>query len=285
MGVDSDGTEEHSWAVDPEDEQGAAVVAALGRQMRARREALGMRVGDLAAAIQYGEALIYKVEGGKRIAKPEYLDKVDDALKAGGLIRAMAEDLSRVRYPKKVRKLAKMESEAVELLSYGNHNLHGLLQTEQYARSLFEMWHPVQTEEEVERGVAGRMDRHSIFERSPAPALSFVLEAVTLQRPIGGKMVMRGQLERLLEIGKLRHVSLQVMPTASEKHAGMGGVIQVLKFDDGSAVGRCEGMFNGRPVSDPKRLRVLDHCYGMIRSQALPPPESMAYIEHLLGET
>ncbi|MFF3650000.1 helix-turn-helix transcriptional regulator [Streptomyces sp. NPDC002181] len=283
--VDGDGTDEHSWSVDPEDEQGAAVIAALGRQMRARREALGMRVGDLAEAIQYGEALIYKVENGKRIAKPEYLDKVDEALEAGGLIRAMREDLGRVRYPKKVRELAKMEALAVEVGAFTIQGLHGLLQTEGYARALFEMRQPAYSRDEVERGVAGRMARMSIFERGPAPTLGFVQEEASLRRPIGGTMVMRGQLERLLELTELRNVTLQVMPMDREAHAGMEGRIELLKFADGTAVGRSEGAFSGRPVSDPKRLRTLDLRYGMLRAQALTPWESRAFIEQLLGET
>ncbi|WP_328621013.1 Scr1 family TA system antitoxin-like transcriptional regulator [Streptomyces sp. NBC_00354] len=285
MGVDSDGTEEHSWAVDPEDEQGAAVVAALGRQMRARREALGMRVGDLAAAIQYGEALIYKVEGGKRIAKPEYLDKVDDALKAGGLIRAMVEDLVRVRYPKKVRDLAKMEEKAVEIGVYSVHAVHGLLQTPEWARAMFEMRQPAYSRAEVERFLAARMARRSIFDRDPAPALSFVQEEATLRRRIGGTMVWRQQLEHLLEVVQLRNLAFQVMPMDCEVHAGMDGGIEMLKFGDGSAVGRSEGAFYGRPVSDAKRFRILELRYGMIRAQALPPRESRAFVEHLLGET
>ncbi|WP_406387233.1 Scr1 family TA system antitoxin-like transcriptional regulator [Streptomyces sp. NBC_00211] len=284
MGVDSDGTEEHSWSVDPEDEQGAAVVAALGRQMRARREAMGLRVADLAAAIQYGEALVYKVEGGKRIAKPEYLDKVDDALRAGGLIRAMREDLSRVRYPKKVRDLARMEALAVEVAGYSIHHVHGLLQTEACARAMFEMRQPAYSVDEVERFVAARQARWSIFNRTPAPTLSFVHEESTLRRPIGGTMVWRQQLERLLEVSELRNVSFQVMPLDREVHAGMDGGIDVLKFGDGTAVGRSEGAFNGRPVSDAKRLRILELRYGMIRAQALSPRESRAFIEHLLGD-
>ncbi|MFF1497695.1 helix-turn-helix domain-containing protein [Streptomyces sp. NPDC058304] len=285
MGVDSDGTEEHSWAVDPEDEQGAAVVAALGRQMRARREALGMRVGDLAAAIQYGEALIYKVEGGKRIAKPQYLDKVDDALKAGGLIRAMREDLGRVRYPKKIRELAKMEARAIEIAVYRIHGIHGLLQTAEYGRALFEMRQPAYSEQEVERFVAAREARQAMFDRDPAPTLSFVQEEGTLRRRIGGTMVWRRQLERLLEVLQLRNISFQVMPLDCEVHAGMDGGIEVLKFDDGSAVGRSDGAFNGRPVSDAKRLRILELRFGIIRAQALSPRESRAFIEHLLGDT
>lgn len=285
MGVDSDGTEDAGWDVDPEDEQGVAVLSALGRQLRTWREQAGMRASDMGVAIGYGEDLVRKVESGKRIPRPEYLDKADEALGAGGKIRAMKPDMEQVRYPKKVRDLAKLEARAVELSAYGNHNIHGLLQTKDYARALFEMWQPPQTKEQIERGVAARMARRSIFERSPAPALSFVQEEVTLRRRIGGTMVLRRQLERLLEVSQLRHVTIQIMPTDREEHAGMGGLIQVVKFADGSAVGRSEGAFNGRPVSDPRQLRVLEQCHAMIRSQALTPRESMAFIEQVLGET
>ncbi|MFE3578337.1 helix-turn-helix domain-containing protein [Streptomyces vinaceus] len=286
MSVDSsDGTEEPGWDVDPEDEQGVAVVAALGRQLKAWRESAGMRAADFGVAIQYGEDQVRKVEAGKRIPRPEYLDRADEVLGAGGKIAAMKADLEQVRYPKKVRDLVKLEGRAVELSAYGNHNIHGLLQTDDYARALFEMWQPPQTMEEVERGLAARMARRSIFERSPAPALCFVQEEVTLRRRIGGTMVMRGQLERLLEIAELRHVTIQVMPTHLEEHAGMGGLIQLLKFADGSAVGRSEGAFNGRPVSDPRQVRILEQCHAMIRSQALTPRESVAFIEQVLGET
>ncbi|MCJ1678816.1 helix-turn-helix domain-containing protein [Streptomyces sp. APSN-46.1] len=276
--------EEHSWSVDPEDEQGAAVVAALGRQMRARREALGVKVAELASRIGYGEDLVYKVEAGKRIAKPEYLVAVDEALKAGGLIRAMREDLAGVRYPKKVRQLAKLEAGAIEIGAYRIHGIHGLLQTEEYGRTLFEMRQPAYSKEEVERFVAARLARKSLFDRDPPPALSLVQEEATLRRRIGGTMVWRRQLEHLLELVDLRYLSFQVMPLSCEVHAGMDGGIEVLKFADGSAIGRSEGAFNGRPVSDLKQLRFLELRFGMIRAQALSPQGSRVFIEDLLGE-
>lgn len=65
----------------------------------------------------------------------------------------------------------------------------------------------------------------------------------------------------------------------------MQGLIEVLKFDDGTAVGRSDGAFSGRPVSDPKDLRILELRYGIIRAQALTPRESLTFIEHVLGET
>lgn len=285
MGVDSDGTEEPGWDVDPEDEQGVAVVAALGRQLKAWREAAGMRPADFGAAIRYGEDQVRKVEAGKRIPRPEYLDRADEVLGADGKIASMKADMEQVRYPKKVRALAKMEAEAVEIGVYSTHVVHGLLQTPDHARALFEMRQPAYSQDEVERYTAARMARQSLFSRTPAPAISFVHEASALSRPIGGAAVWRRQLERLLELADLRNVSLQVMPNTCEAHAGMDGGIEILKFGDGTGVGRSEGAFNGRPVSDPKHLRILDLRYGIIRAEALTPRESRDFIKELLGET
>ncbi|MFJ1550482.1 helix-turn-helix domain-containing protein [Streptomyces sp. NPDC088246] len=279
------GADEPGWDVDPDDESGVAVVAAVGRQIKAWRESAGLRAGGFGAAIGYGEDLVYKVEGGRRIPRPEFLEKADEVLRAGGKLAAMKRDVAEVRYPKKIRELAKLEAQADELSAYGSHNLHGLLQTEEYARALFGMRRPAFSQDEVERLVAARVARQSIFDRSPGPELSFVQEEVTLRRHLGGRMVLRRQLERLLEVGQLRNVEIQVMPTGRDDHAGMGGEMQVLKFRDGSAVGRSEGDFGSRPVSDPKYLRIVELRCGIIRAQALTPRESLAFIEQVLGET
>lgn len=280
----NDGVDEPGWDVDPDDEI-SAVVEVVGRQLKLRREAAGFRVADFASAIGYGEDLVRKIERGARIPRPEYLDTVDEVLGAGGLVSVLKKEMREARYPKKIRDLAKMEAQAVELSAYGNHNLHGLLQTREYAQALFEMRRPAYSQDEVERLVAARVARKAIFERSPAPALGFIQEEVTLRRPIGGTMVLRRQLEHLLEVGQLRHVEIQVMPTHRQDHAGMGGEVQVLKFRDGTAVGRSEGDFGSRPVSDPKQLRIMELRCGIIRAQALAPGESLAFIEQVLGET
>ncbi|MEF9903366.1 helix-turn-helix domain-containing protein [Streptomyces sp. P9-A2] len=280
-----DEADEPGWEVDPDDEWGTAVITTVGRQLKLRRESVGMRVADFAAAMGYGEDLAYKVEAGNRIPRPEYLEKADEVLGAGGLLAAMSEDVAKVRYPKKVRNLAKLESQAVELLSYGSHNLHGVLQTEEYARALLSTRRPTLSEDELERAVAARTARTAVFERSPAPELSFVQEEVTLRRPIGGIMVLRRQLEHLLELAQLRHVSIQVMPTSHGDHPGTGGRIQMLKFADGTAVGRADDEFGSRPVTDLRHLRILELRYGIIRAEALTGRESSTFIEQVLGET
>ena len=277
--------DEPGWEVDPDDEWGVAVIATVGRQLKLRREAVGMRAGDFGKAVGYGEDLVYKIEGGKRIPRPEYLERADEVLEAGGLLAAMKEDVARVRYPKKVRDLAQMEARAVEIGVYVCSSVPGLLQTPEHARALLESWQPAYSPEDLERRVAARMARRAIYDRCPAPALSFVLEEATLRRRVGGTMVRRQQFERLLEVGHLNNVTLQVMPMDSGPHSGMSGRIEVLKFEDGTAVGRSDGAFNGRPTHDPRQFRILELRYGTIRAQALPPGESLAFIELLLGET
>ncbi|MEU8731128.1 MULTISPECIES: helix-turn-helix domain-containing protein [Streptomyces] len=278
-------TDESGWEVDPDDEWGVAVITTVGRQLKLRREAAGMRAGDFGVAVGYGEDLVYKVEGGKRIPRQEYLDRADEVLGAGGLLSAAWEDVKKVRYPKKVRELGKLEGKAVEIGLYECNIIAGLLQTPEHARTLIEAAQPPYSPDDVDRMVAARLARQSVYERDPAPSMHFVLEEAPLRRQVGGTMVWRQQLERLLEVGRLHNVTLQVMPTNADAHPGLDGRIELLKFPDGTAVGRSDGAFNGRPITDPKHLRIVELRYGTIRAQALSPRESLAFIETLLGET
>lgn len=266
------------------EEGGKAVLVAVGRQIRLWRTAAGLSQPEFGRRIGYGENMVYKVETGARIPRPEFLDRSDAELKADGKISAMKEDVKRAKYPKKLPALINLENRAVELGAYGNHNLHGLLQTEEYSRALYEEARPAHASEAIEKMVQDRLARQEIFTREPATTLTFVQEEATLRRPIGGRSVMRRQLKHVLGLSKLRNVEFQVMPTDTEEHAGMEGELQLLKVRDGRIVGYSEAQSGNRLVSDPKSLQVLELRYGIIRSQALTPRRSQQFIETLLGD-
>ncbi|MFJ4279494.1 helix-turn-helix domain-containing protein [Streptomyces massasporeus] len=268
-----------------DDEESAAVLRTVGRVVKTCRERKGLRQSELGAAIGYSEEQVSSVERGRRAPSPTFLEAADGVLDAGGLITGLKKDVEEARYPKKVRDLAKLEGEAVELCAYANSVVHGLLQTPEYARALYGMRRPPFSEEEVERLVAARLARQEIFDRQPAPVFSFVQEEVTLRRPLGGRMVMRKQLERLLEVGQRRNVEIQVMPTDREDHAGLAGSFQMLRLQKGDTVGHNEAHLISRLISHPKDVQLLEIHYGIIRAQALTPRESLAFIEKALGET
>ncbi|MFF0551927.1 helix-turn-helix domain-containing protein [Streptomyces sp. NPDC004311] len=282
--MSTDGTDESSWELDPEDESGA-VIATVGRQLKMWREAAGFDRTKFGERMGYGANLIYKIERGARIPRPEFLDKADEVLGADGKIAAMKADIQRARYPKKVRDLAKLESQAVEIGAYASIVVHGLLQTEEYARALYALRRPAYPEEEIERLVAARMARQQVLGHPEAPLLTVVQEEAVLRRPVGGRMVLGRQLEHLLEAGSRRQVELQVMPTTVEEHAGLAGSLQLMRLKDGTTMGHNEGQLVSRLITEPKEVQILDMRYGMIRAQALTPRESLKFIEKALGET
>ena len=268
-----------------DDEESAGVLRTVGRVIKTCRERKGLRQAELGTAIGYSEEQVSSVERGRRAPSPTFLEAADQVLDAGGLIVGLRRDVEKARYPKKVRDLAKLEAEAVELCAYANSVVHGLLQTPEYAGALYGMRRPPFAEDEVERLVAARLARQEIFDRQPSPVFSFVLEEVTLRRPLGGRMVMRKQLERLLEVGRRRNVEIQVMPTDREDHAGLAGSLQLLRLKEGDTVGHNEVQLTSRLISHPKDVQIHEIRYGIIRAQALTPRESLAFIEKVLGET
>ncbi|MFE5191846.1 Scr1 family TA system antitoxin-like transcriptional regulator [Streptomyces sp. NPDC056628] len=274
------------WETGLDDEEAGAVMRTVARQLKLWREAAGLTQAELAAAIGYGEELVSAVERGQRIPRPEYLDAADRALGAGGKIAAMKRDVAEVRYPKKVRDLKRLEAEAVELGAYNSSVVHGLLQTPAYARAVFGARRPPFSADELEQRLSARVARQEIVSATTTrPLFSFVQCESTLRRPIGGRMVMRGQLERLLEVAELPNVDLQVLPLSHEENSGLAGSFRLLRLKDGTTVGHVEVQHISRVISEPKEVQLLDIRYGTIRAQALSPRESMALIENVLGET
>ncbi|MGW5198030.1 helix-turn-helix domain-containing protein [Streptomyces spiralis] len=274
------------WDAGLEDEEAGAVMRTVSRQLKLWREAAGLTQAEFGAAIGYGEELVSSVERGRRIPRAEYLDGADEVLGAGGKIAALKQDVAEVRYPKKVRDLKRLEADAVELCAYNNSVIHGLLQTEEYARAVFSARRPPFTADELEQRLTARVARQGIVNDTTArPVFSFVQCESTLRRPIGGKMVMRGQLERLLEIGEFCNVDLQVLPLGREENPGLAGSFRLLRLKDGTTAGHVEVQHISRVITDPKEVQLLDMRYGIIRAQALGTRESKALIEKVLGET
>jgi hypothetical protein len=177
-----------------------------------------------------------------------------------------------------------LEAEAAELHAYDTHLVNGLLQSDEYMRAVFDLWRPLLDPETIEQRVAARMERRKLFSRRPTPLLSFVIEEQVLRRPVGGRDVLRGQLEQLLLYGHERNVEIQVMPTDRDEHAGLGGPFTLIHLEDQRRIGYMEVQEASVLYTAPKKVSPLEATYGVLRAQALTPRESLAFIEKLLGE-
>lgn len=200
------------------------------------------------------------------------------------MLVALKEELARAQYPAYFRDAARLEARATALNVYAVFAVPGLLQTEDYARAVFQMQRPLLPDEVIEQRLEARMARQEIFNRRPAPLVSFVIEEAVLRRPIGGRKALRGTLEQILLIGQMRNVEVQVMPTEREDNAALGGPFTLIDADKGRRIAYAEVQDDSRLYTDAPRVRELEARYGILRSQALTPSESSAFIVQLMGE-
>ena len=265
-------------------EQGAGLITAFGRQLKLLRVRAGLERPELGKRLGYSAETIASLEQGRRIPQPRFIEQADEVLGAGGLLVALKEEVARAQYPAFFRDMARLEAEAVELCAYDTLVVNGLLQTEEYMRAILAMRRPLLDEPTIEVRVAARLARQEILSRWPAPLLSFVMEESLLRRPHGGKAVLRGQLEHLLLVGDMRNVELQVMPLDREDNAGVDGPFTVIVSKSGDQFMYAEVQGRSSLLIKSEETRLAAARYGIIRSQALTPKESLAFIVKLLEE-
>lgn len=260
------------------------MVTAFGQSMKTLRVRAGLEREEFGRRLGYSASSIASFEQGRRIPSPRTIEQADEVLGAGGLLTLWKEQVERAQYPVFFQGMAALEKKAIELLSYDTLVVKGLLQTEEYMRALLAMRRPPLAQETIEQRVAARLTRQDIFDRLPAPLLGFVMDESVLRRRYGGKDVLRGQLEQLLLIGQKRNVELQVMPLDYEESAGVDGPFTVITRDDGKKFVYTEAQGTSALQTDPQQAALAAARYGIIRSQALTPRESLEFIERLLGE-
>ncbi|MFJ2512046.1 helix-turn-helix domain-containing protein [Streptomyces griseoviridis] len=268
----------------PEYELGTGTLCVFGRQLKLFRERAGLDRAGLGSLTGYSASTIASFEQARRIPPPKFIDQADEVLGAGGVLSASKEEVARAQYPAFFRDAARLEAEAVVLHVYATQAVPGLLQAEDYARAVFAMWRPQLDAEVIEQRLVARLARQEIFDRRPAPHLSFVIEEAVLRRPLGGMAVWRGQLEQILLIEERRNVEIQVMPLSRQEHAGLAGPFNLMEMKDGRRIAYTEVQGDSRVHAERQKVRELERTYGTLRAQAYTPAESRALIEKLLGE-
>ncbi|GAA3305571.1 hypothetical protein GCM10020295_59590 [Streptomyces cinereospinus] len=172
----------------------------------------------------------------------------------------------------------------MSLCTYECRLVPGLLQSEGYARAVFEGTIPLRTDEELEVQLAVRMERQAVMRERPTVPFSFIVEEHVFRRRFGEAEAMRGLVNHVLELTTPRNVTLQVVPLAAGLHACLDGPMRILETPGGQRLGYSEGQENGRLIADRKEVSLICQRYETLRSQALSPKGSRALLERLRGE-
>ncbi|SRR5579875_2520646 len=217
----------------------------LGNQLRRYREAAGITPDRAGFEIRASRSKISRMENGRVGFK---VRDVEDLLTLYGVtdaeVRSRVTSLARqsnspgwwTRYsdvlPDWFEAYLGLESAATVIRSFELQFVHGLFQTEDYARAVTLLGHMTAAPEEVDRRVSVRVKRQDVLTREHPPRIWSVMDEAVLRRPVGGPAVMRAQLEHLAEVARLPNVTIQVIPFDRGGHAGAGGSFTVLRFGD-----------------------------------------------------
>jgi transcriptional regulator with XRE-family HTH domain len=123
-----------------------------------------------------------------------------------------------------------LEEAASRIRTYEVQFVPGLLQIEEYARAVTLLGYADSPDKDVERRVSLRMTRQQILDGPDTPHVWAVVDEAALRRPLGGRRVMRAQLEHLIEMSGSPNVTVQVVPFERGGHAAAGGPFSILRF-------------------------------------------------------
>lgn len=259
----------------------------FGEVFKAFRKRAGLTQEEFAELVPYSVQTIAKIEQGRRFPQPDFVERAEECLDAFGALRGAARHLSRQPgLASWFRQWAKFEAEAVSLYTYECRVVPGLLQTEAYARAVSFSVPPLPDEQQLSERVTARLARQDLLatSRKPPTAFSFIVEQAVLERHTGGEEVTRELYDHLVGVVE-RHwnVEFQLMPLRQPVHAGLDGPLQLAETPQNRWFGYSEGQKNGRLITDPKEISVLQQRYAKMRSQALTPEDSLGLLKRMRG--
>ncbi|RJQ68803.1 XRE family transcriptional regulator [Pseudonocardiaceae bacterium YIM PH 21723] len=178
-----------------------------------------------------------------------------------------------------------LESAATTIRQFEIGLMPGLLQTPDYAYAMMLAGEPGTPADVQEGRVAARMARQRVLHREDPVEYRVILDEGVLRRTVGGVRVMKGQLERLLELTRLPNISIQVVPFDVGSYPGMDGPFTILELpqpDD--IVVYVEGPAGAVYLEDAHSLRRSTMQFGQISAVALESRESVKLISQFLKE-
>ncbi|NEE12625.1 helix-turn-helix domain-containing protein [Streptomyces sp. SID7499] len=261
---------------------GASTAAVFGEVLRHFREAALLTQEGLARQIPCDRSHVARVEGGTRVPQDTFAKTCDELLGTGGVLLRLWGRIDwypQVEHPDWFRRRAEMDEEAVALREYQERVIPGLLQTADYAQSLFSL---LVRGEELEERVRARLSRQQRFLMEDGPSYIVVLDESCLRNMIGSPAVMRDQCAHLLDVGRRPNIRIQVAPAA---HLGLfrpSGSMSLIKLPDGHEWVYSESLDRGHFNDDPALFARHSHTYDVLRADALSAPESAALISDVM---
>lgn len=243
----------------------------VGLILRELRERSGVKAKEIAGKLDWYSSKLTRVEKGELTVSAAEVDAlltmfgVPEGQEAERL-RALAKEARRRDQPAKVPDWAglsvALEGAAVEIKFYDPEVIPAVLQTENYAKAVLS--NPLDETLDVSPSVEERMRRAQRLQSDTGPMLWCVIGEAALYREIGGKSVLREQLQYLRWAAKRPNITIQVLPYSAGEHAALGTSWTMLHLDEPAATfvyleGLTSADYLDKPTHITKYVKAFDN--------------------------
>ncbi|CAL9527325.1 helix-turn-helix transcriptional regulator [Streptomyces werraensis] len=270
----------------------------LGADLRRLRELAGLTLEEAGARVGISKATLSRYETKEGVVKWPAVDalcreygatdeerlalvELAKGARIQGWWRSLADPI-----PESMNLMLTLEDEVVREDHYACMYVPGLLQTRAYAEAVHRASEVRCEEREVQHMVDIRMKRQELLERQDPPHLWAVIDEAALRRRVGGREVMRGQLEHLLTMAERSRITVQVLPFDRGAHAAAVGSFAVLRGQAPELdVVYVDLLGGGLFMEKPEELERYKLAFEYLSAQALDFESSTDLIDRISKET
>jgi transcriptional regulator with XRE-family HTH domain len=272
----------------------------LGNQLQRFREAAGVTPDQAGYEIRASRSKISRMENGRvsfkerDVADLLTLYGITDEQKRTGLLSLARQANTPGWWSNYSDVLADwfeaylgLEAAATVIRTFELQFVHGLFQTEAYARAVTLLGHKATPADDIDRRVSLRLKRQDLLTGPERPRVWSVIDEAALRRPVGGRAVMRAQLNHLTEVAELPNVTIQVVPFGRGGHAAASGSFTILRFAEPALPDvvyiehLTSALYLEKPEDVDHYMEVMNH----LSTQALTPARTTRFLTEITRET
>ncbi|GAQ54706.1 helix-turn-helix domain-containing protein [Streptomyces acidiscabies] len=247
-----------------------------GEWLKEARTAKGWTQQQLADAAIMSRSHIAAIENGTRYPSEEDAKRLDQALGTGNVLATFRPG-QKGDVPDWFERARQLEQQATNIRVFGLSYVPGLLQTEEYARSVIDSGYPRRSEDERHKAVVTRLERAKLLEDPLTPELWALLDEAVIRRPVGGPRVMADQLAHIVALAESGRIRVNVLPFGTP-HSLLEGLAMLMWFADQPPVAYTEGLRTGTVHDSPAMVEEIQGAYALALSEAQPLQQSLALL-------
>ncbi|WP_431783114.1 helix-turn-helix domain-containing protein [Streptomyces chumphonensis] len=271
----------------------------LGAALKRHRESAGLDQAAAAEAILKSITKVSRLESGHvsasalevRTLLDRYgVDDADERSRLEALARSSNERGWWLDYQEIVRPgyadHITLESDATYIRSWEPALIPGLLQTPEYAEAIITSGPTFITADRAAELIKVRQERQKRLEAGDVHFTAIIWESAVASLIHEPQLGAR-QLRRLLESGARQNVTVQLLPAAASKVAGLSGPFVAFSFgvEPNVEAVSVRTVANTTVVESPEDLALYVNVFDQLRSEAMSPEESAGRMRGLLDET